>query len=243
MAADAAAGVNCTSGYNSNANSRPVSRSGSVNRGRRSPSLGRQLAEHWNSAVEQASSRPQSRAADGGHKPGRVNVTQWETFNEHQPVATKTPPPPPKRRELSAPSPIPRDDPQPLGFGPSRENVNETVQWPPRGQPEPPPRTTYPANTVREENVLSPVSIQILSERAEEAKEQSVEEWVRQTSITSSRHHHHQEADHELEKFAMDVAETVVSNMEKSLTQSKVKTRRTSRTNKTVCTLKVILTY
>ena len=130
MAADAAAGVHCTSGYNSNANSRPVSRSGSVNRGRRSPSLGRQLAEHWNSAVEQANSRPQSRAADGGHKPGRVDVTQWETSHEQQrPVATKTPPPaPPKRRELSAPSPIPRDDPQPLGFGPSRDNVNETVQ-------------------------------------------------------------------------------------------------------------------
>ena len=45
-AAEAAAGgttVNAASGYNSNASSRPASRSGSVSRNRRSPSVGRQL--------------------------------------------------------------------------------------------------------------------------------------------------------------------------------------------------------
>ena len=51
-----------------------------------------------------------------------------------------------------------------------------------------PTRSTYPANTVREDNVdiahhLNRASIQRLTEQAdEESKEQIVEEWVRQTT-------------------------------------------------------------
>ena len=103
-----------------------------------------------------------------------------------------------------------------------------------RGPPPPPTRSTYPANTVREDNVdiahhLNRASIQRLSEQAvddEESKEQIVEEWVRQTTeqynnetnaetttLTSTTEEINKNS--ELEKFAQDVAETVVTNMEK----------------------------
>ena len=114
------------------------------------------------------------------------------------------------------------------------------MQWPPTKPednqrvptPEPPPRKTYAANTVNlgagagaAPTPLNPTSIQILSERADEAKEQSVEEWVRQTS--RQRHHETSESS-ELEKFALDVAETVVSTMEKDMAQVRTKTNTLS---------------
>ena len=208
-------------GNESNHSSRNQSRAGSVARGRRSPSVGRQLAEHWNQAVER-SSRPSSRGpTEEPRNVGRVDTSAWETRNQSAPAAPpKTPPP--KRRELAAPSPLPREEAPPVSF--PREKVLDNVQWPPSRPesraaartPEPPPRKTYAANTVREDNLLNQASIQLLSARAEEAKEQSVEEWVRQTS------QQYQE-DIELEKFAHDIAETVVSNLEKQhLTEQKV---------------------
>ena len=102
-----------------------------------------------------------------------------------------------------------------------------------RGPPPPPPtRSTYPANSVREDNVdiashLNRASIQRLSEQADESKEQIVEEWVRQTTEqynntmnaseeqTTTSKTAEEERNRELEKFAQDVAETVVTNMEK----------------------------
>ena len=105
-----------------------------------------------------------------------------------------------------------------------------------RGPPPPPvpTRSTYPANTVREDNVdiahhLNRASIQRLTEQAdEESKEQIVEEWVRQTTeqynnqteeeqtiMTTTSKIDEIDKNLELEKFAQDVAETVVTNMEK----------------------------
>ena len=167
---------------------------------------------------------------------GRVDITPWEQRNNGASGAAPAPKTPaPKRRELSAPSPVPRDEPQqPVTF--PREPT--TMQWPPTKPedsqrvptPEPPPRKTYPANTVSlgagaaAPTPLNPTSIQILSERADEAKEQSVEEWVRQTS--RQRHHETSESS-ELEKFALDVAETVVSTMEKDMAQVRRQTTNT----------------
>jgi len=76
---------------------------------------------------------------------------------------------------------------------------------------------------------LNRASIQRLTEQAdEESKEQIVEEWVRQTTeqynnqteeeqtiMTTTSKIDEIDKNLELEKFAQDVAETVVTNMEK----------------------------
>jgi hypothetical protein len=203
-------------------------------------------------------SRSQSRTRERHPSVGRVDTKAWEqpckTVDQQQPAKT----PPPKRRELPAPSAIPRDESQAVQF--PRGNVLDMLgQWPPsrpetpaaalepnrpssrmklrttgfEESPLPPPvpmRSTYPANTVREDNVdvahhLNRASIQLLSEQADESKEQIVEEWVRQTTeqynteqtMESSEDAKVQERTKnlELEKFAKDVAESVVTNMEK----------------------------
>ena len=144
---------------------------------------------------------------------------------------------PPSRPETPAPPQPPRPS--------SRVAMRTGFESPPpqrpesrgaiAGPPPPPTRTTYAANTVREDNTdiahhLNRASIQRLSEQADESKEQIVEEWVRQTTqqynntqqqveeenAASTQQEMDEKAkDLELEKFAQDVAETVVTNMEK----------------------------
>ena len=141
---------------------------------------------------------------------------QWPPSRPETPAAALEPPPRPASRIKMR-----------TGF------ESETPQRPEsRGPPPPPTRSTYPANTVREDNVdiashLNRASIQRLSEQADESKEQIVEEWVRQTteqynnSMSTSEMNTttiktaEEERNLELEKFAQDVAETVVTNMEK----------------------------
>ena len=144
---------------------------------------------------------------------------QWPPSRPETPAAALEPPPrPSSRMKLRAgfESPAPRPES--------------------RGPPPPPvpTRSTYPANTVREDNVdiahhLNRASIQRLTEQAdEESKEQIVEEWVRQTTeqynnqteeeqtiMTTTSKIDEIDKNLELEKFAQDVAETVVTNMEK----------------------------
>ena len=138
---------------------------------------------------------------------------QWPPSRPETPAAPEPPPRPPSRVAMRT------------GF--------ETPRPESRGPPPPPTRTTYPANTVREDNAdiaqhLNRASIQRLTEsKADESKEQIVEEWVRQTTeqynnqseetteqegVTSL---YEESKNLELEKFAQDVAETVVTNMEK----------------------------
>ena len=185
--------------------SRPGSRCGSH---QRSPSTHRgQLEEMWMTQCERPASRTDvdSRRFD---EIGRVQTTDWEqrikgsTENLQR---TRTPPPPPsKRRELSmkrAPGDLER------GVGGT-------------GTPEPPPpptRQTYPPPAMREEFPPPPVSegSSKLSEESvgrisEENKENIVKQWVESTTKSA------EEIAKELEKFAYDIAETVVSNMEKS---------------------------
>ena len=95
---------------------------------------------------------------------------------------------PPSRPETPATEPPPRPSSRMklrTGF------ESPTPQRPESRGPLPPPpvptRSTYAANTVREDNVdiahhLNRASIQRLSEQADESKEQIVEEWVRQTT-------------------------------------------------------------
>ena len=220
-------------------------------------------ADQWQAQVER-NSRSQSRTRERHPSVGRVDTKAWEQRpTQEQPPKT----PPPKRKELPAPSAIPRDESQPVQF-PRGNVLDMLGQWPPsrpetpapeprpssrmklrtgfespqrpesRGPPPVPTRSTYPANTVREDNVdiahhLNRASIQRLSEQADESKEQIVEEWVRQTTEQYNNNSEQQEnmessevssakakdeeiaKNLELEKFAQDVAETVVTNMEK----------------------------
>lgn len=170
-----------------------------LGRRQRSPSAGRNIAEFWQN---ETNSRPQSRAGRE-RSVGRVDTTQWEAAmaraKAEQPAPPKTPPQ--RRRELKAPSPAPPPPPPPREeirptFNNNRTRFQDHESTPTPPPPPPPPR--------QHEGELK--SIHTLS--AEE-KEQIVEQWVEQTST--------QEARDELEKFAYEIAETVVNTMEKQV--------------------------
>merc|ERR1711892_664990 len=89
--------------------------------------------------------------------------------------------------------------------------------------PEPPPpptRMTYPPNTIKEpecefppppeSDTKSKLSEESVGQISEENKENIVKQWVESTTQSA------EEIAKELEKFAYDIAETVVSNMEKN---------------------------
>ena len=92
------------------------------------------------------------------------------------------------------------------------------------GTPEPPPpptRLTYPPNTIRTDcetdfppppvsDSSSKLSEESVGQISEENKENIVKQWVESTTKSA------EEIAKELEKFAYDIAETVVSNMERS---------------------------
>ena len=173
----------------------PVGGRGSSNRRARSPSAGRQMNEFWQKEAA-SQSRPQSRAGRE-RSVGRVDpqIQHWEAAmakakgDGHPP---KTPPPQ-RRRELKAPSPAPPPPVPP----PRAAVVLEDRSCPDHEQTPPPPPPPPQESELK--------SIQSLSQ---EEKEQIVEQWVQQTSTQ-------QQAQDELEKFAYEIAETVVSTMEK----------------------------
>lgn len=188
-------------------NSRAPSRQGSTSNvpgGRmsrprqRSPSAGgRQMAEFWQQEVVQASnSRPSSRAGRE-RSVGRVDTTPWEnTVKPHVlPPPTKTPPP--KRKLVQPPSVTPHSVPQP-SFPAKVALVQDHDHASTPPPPPPPPRHLQPTQAPEGKQELT--SIQTLSR---EEKEQIVEQWVQNTSSQS-----------ELEQFAYEIAETVVSSME-----------------------------
>jgi len=89
--------------------------------------------------------------------------------------------------------------------------------------PEPPPpptRMTYPPNTIKEpeaefppppeSDTKSKLSEESVGQLSEENKENIVKQWVESTTQSA------EDIAKELEKFAYDIAETVVSNMEKN---------------------------
>ena len=180
-------------------NSRPASRSGS---NQRSPSAHRaQLEDAWLSQVE----RPPSRTDVDSRRfeeIGRVQKTEWEQrirgSVERESLATRTPPP--RRREISMKRAADTSTPEP---------------------PPPPTRLTYPPNTIRTDcetdfppppvsDSSSKLSEESVGQISEENKENIVKQWVESTTKSA------EEIAKELEKFAYDIAETVVSNMERS---------------------------
>ena len=217
-AADIAAGSNPPSRQGSLSNI-----SGQVRGRRRSPSVGRsQLAEQWmHNRAEESGSRPSSRAARE-KSVGRIDTTRWEAAmaaaSEGQAPPPKTPPV--KRKQLIAPSPAPRPDTDDHQQFPSRivngsptsgavwpstrtqhhEQQQHTLP-PPRNYgskvqdlPQPPPSGELNASAVQQ--------------LSREDKDHIVEQWVRQTST--------QQAQDELEQFAFEIAESVVSTMERN---------------------------
>ena len=181
----------------SNHGSRAPSRQGSssnlkgLGRRPRSPSAGRQMADFWQSEAGQVSSRPPSRAARE-KSVGRIDTSHWEAaMAKAKPQGPPPKTPPPRRRELKAPSPVP---PPPLP--PQVEDVPDHDPTPPLPPPPPPRNESSGGQELKSIQSLSP-----------EEKEQIVDEWVQQTST--------QQARDELERFALEIAETVVSTMEK----------------------------
>ena len=179
---------------------------GPSHRRTRSPSAGRQMADFWQTEAN-SQSRPQSRAGRE-RSVGRVDTSHWEAAMakaKKQGPPPKTPPQ--RRRELKAPSPAPPPPPPQTAPMPPPRAIATTaapVVLEDRGRPDhestPPPPPPPP---LPQESELK--SIQSLSQ---EEKEQIVEQWVQQTSTQ-------QQAQDELEKFAYEIAETVVSTMEK----------------------------
>ena len=186
-------------GGGSAGSSRAPSRQGSSNnipnqlrgrRNRRSPSVGRQMADFWQGEVQNLS-RPSSRAGGRERSVGRVDVSQWEAAAskaKENSVPPKTPPP--KRREMKPPSHLgPRNADDLEESAPGFRSPSPPVPPPPPRNMSSRSKTDDSFNNTNAE--LSEATIQSLSQ---EEKEQIVEQWVRQTST--------QEARDELEQFA-----------------------------------------
>jgi len=196
--------------------SRPGSRNGSHHR---SPSANRgQMEELWKDVLERPGSRTDvdSRRFD---EIGRVQTSDWEMRIKGQSMEslpTKTPPP--KRKELN------------MKRNPDLDRNIETRTPEP---PPPPTRMTYPPNTIRDtENDFPPppvsegsskLSEESVGQICEENKENIVKQWVESTTKSA------EEIAKELEKFAYDIAETVVSNMERSSEKKETRDTREVR--------------
>ena len=210
----------------------------SQSRGReRHPSVGRVDTKAWEqSQVNKEEQPPKTPPPKRKELPGPSAIPRDEAQSVQFPrgnVLDMLGQWPPSRPETPAAAPEP--PPRPASRMKMRTGFESPTPQRPesRGPPPPPPtRSTYPANSVREDNVdiashLNRASIQRLSEQADESKEQIVEEWVRQTTEqynntmnaseeqTTTSKTAEEERNRELEKFAQDVAETVVTNMEK----------------------------
>ena len=190
--------------------SRPASRNGSQHR---SPSTHKgNMEEMWMSQFERPGSRTDvdSRRFD---EIGRVQTTDWEQRIKGSMESLPTKTPPPKRKEIN------------IKRNPDLDRNVETRTPEP---PPPPTRMTYPPNTIRDSGETdfppppvsdgsSKLSEESVGRLSEENKENIVKQWVESTTKSA------EEIAKELEKFAYDIAETVVSNMEKS-SEKKVET-------------------
>jgi len=147
---------------------------------------------------------------------GRVQTTDWEQrikgCGSMESLPTKTPPP--KRREISM-----KKNP----------DLDRNVQTSTPEPPPPPTRMTYPPNTIRDSGELtefppppvsdgsSKLSEESVGQISEENKENIVKQWVESTTKSA------EEIAKELEKFAYDIAETVVTNMERSSEKKEIR--------------------
>ena len=193
-----------TAAVESRGNSRPVSRNGSFRN--RSPSASRNnIDEMWSNQLERPGSRTDvdsRRFADIG----RVNTLDWEEriHGSMDNLPTKTPPM--KRREMNL-----------------SRNVEERTMATKTPEPPPPPSRSF--QNIRAEEAfppppcssdtrskLSEESVNLLSE---ENKENIVKQWVESTTQSTG------DINRELERFAYDIAESVVSTLEKN-TERKV---------------------
>ena len=188
--------------------SRAPSRTGSISR-HRSPSIGnRSQAEEARMNLQE---RPASRTDTDGRQfadIGRVDTSPWEGrihgSTENMAMGRT---PPPRRREFRGPA----------GGATSREDerfVNTKTPEP----PPPPTRVTYVINSVKvpeppfprpPSEATTKLSQETIQQLEEEQKEDIVKQWVESTA------NNNEDLAKELEKFAYDIAETVVSNMEK----------------------------
>ena len=133
---------------------------------------------------------------------GKVQTNDWEQRIRGSMESLPTKTPPPKRREL-------------------KRNI-ESDRAVNTGTPEPPPpptRGNYPLNNFKDPEFPPPppvsdgsskLSEESVGRISEENKENIVKQWVESTTKSA------EEIAKELEKFAYDIAETVVSNMERS---------------------------
>merc|ERR1712183_733924 len=189
----------------SRGNSRPASRTGSIASRHRSPSGNRgQVDEMWMNQMERPGSRTDVDSRRFGEI-GKVQTAEWEGRIKGSMENLPTRTPPPKRREIN----MKRNPDSVRGLD------TKTPEPPP-----PPTRMTYPPNTIKEPEAEFPpppdsdpkskLSEESVGQLSEENKENIVKQWVESTTQSA------EDIAKELEKFAYDIAETVVSNMEKN---------------------------
>merc|ERR1712123_120167 len=187
------------------ADSRPASRTGSIASRHRSPSGNRgQVDEMWMNQLERPGSRTDVDSRRFGEI-GKVLTSDWEERIKGSTENLPTRTPPLKRRELN------------MKRNPDLERGLDTKTPEP---PPPPTRMTYPPNTIKEpecefppppeSDTKSKLSEESVGQISEENKENIVKQWVESTTQSA------EDIAKELEKFAYDIAETVVSNMEKN---------------------------
>merc|ERR1712183_1053768 len=178
----------------SRGNSRPASRTGSIASRHRSPSGNRgQVDEMWMNQMERPGSRTDVDSRRFGEI-GKVQTAEWEGRIKGSMENLPTRTPPPKRREIN------------MKRNPDSDRGLDTKTPEP---PPPPTRMTYPPNTIKEpeaefppppdSDTKSKLSEESVGQLSEENKENIVKQWVESTT-----------------QSAEDIAETVVSNMEKN---------------------------
>jgi len=190
----------------SRGNSRPASRTGSIASRHRSPSGTRgQVDEMWMNQLERPSSRTDVDSRRFGEI-GKVHTADWEERIKGSMENLPTRTPPMKRKEIN------------MKRNPDLERGLDTKTPEP---PPPPTRMTYPPNTIKEpeaefppppdsSDTKSKLSEESVGQISEENKENIVKQWVESTTQSA------EDIAKELEKFAYDIAESVVSNMEKN---------------------------
>merc|ERR1711962_70020 len=190
----------------SRGNSRPASRTGSIGGRHRSPSGNRgQVEEMWMNQLERPASRTDVDSRRFGEI-GKVQTSDWEERikGSMENVSLRTPPM--KRKELNLKK---------------NHDVERSLDTKTPEPPPPPTRMTYPPNSIKDpecefppppesDSKSSKLSEESVGQLSEENKENIVKQWVESTTQSA------EEIAKELEKFAYDIAETVVSNMEKN---------------------------
>ena len=185
----------------SRGNSRPPSRAGSFRH--RSPSGNRgNVEEMWNNQVERPGSRTDVDSRRFGEI-GRVNTLDWE-----QRINGST-------ENISARTPLARR--REVNLARNYEEEERTMMTKTPEPPPPPVRSCFPPR----EDVLpappstsdtrSKLSEESVNQLTEENKEEIVKQWVESTSQSADV------VNRELERFAYDIAESVVANMEKKV--------------------------